>query len=64
MVQINAYNSTITTNISMLSHALQRKILVLQHQCVGVCAARGAAGEKILIYIPYIKKILDVIFYC
>ena len=63
MVQINAYNTT-TTNISLLSHALQRKILVIEQHCVGVCAARGAAGEKILIYIPYIKKILDVIFYC
>ena len=45
MHQINAYNSTNTTNISLLSHALQRKILVIQQQCVGVCAARGGAGQ-------------------
>ena len=50
MVQINAYNSSTTTNISLLSQALPRKILVFQQQCVGVCVAR-ARGEVVRKYL-------------
>ena len=55
MVQINAYYNTTNQNISLLSHARQRKNLELQ--CVGV---RAGGGFNIKISIINIKSFIVV----